>query len=389
MPPKTDFDKLLSAFLDVANNELKETKNELSKFETVIEELKGEIKDLKEEIKTVKQKNTDLTDTVSNLVTENIDIQNVNKSLNNRVQLFHGLIAQLNEKLRSQEEQIIDLKARSMRENIVFDGINEDQNENWQQTKEKLHDFLEKTLNIENPEEIQIDRVHRFGKNSNGPRPIVAKISHQQSRDIIFDRAKTHLDKRDRNKPKYNVKEQLPPEIIERRKRLWPKFLEAKANRANTVRWSMDKVYINGTCHTATDEYSDIDPTHLENDIDIKHTPHSTVNGSTFMGHCAQINSKDDVPAMMATLLQDRSLASATHNIYAYRIATRTGFHEGQKDDGEHGASFKLLQLLRQKKLQNCMVVVTRWYGGQHLGPHRFTCIEASADEALKLLNAE
>ena len=32
------------------------------------------------------------------------------------------------------------------------------------------------------------------------------------------------------------------------------------------------------------------------------------------------------------------------------------------------------------------MVIVTRWYGGVHMGPNRFTCIAKTAEEAAKLL---
>jgi hypothetical protein len=201
----------------------------------------------------------------------------------------------------------------------------------------------------------------------------------------VFSQAKEKLDR----KSDFKVKEQLPPEITARRTKLWPKFLEAKQNKKNKVRWSMDKLFINGTCHTALDDQIEIDPTNIDNNLDIKHTPHVVVQGSTFVGHCAQISAKNDVPSVMATLLQDRALASATHNIYAYRVKHRTTIHEGQKDDGEHGAGYHLLQLLREQGIENCMVVVTRWYGGQNLGPKRFTCIKDSARSALHLLNAE
>lgn len=40
-------------------------------------------------------------------------------------------------------------------------------------------------------------------------------------------------------------------------------------------------------------------------------------------------------------------------------------------DDGETGAGDKLLWLLEQRKEQNTIVMVTRWYGGIHLGNDR------------------
>lgn len=42
------------------------------------------------------------------------------------------------------------------------------------------------------------------------------------------------------------------------------------------------------------------------------------------------------------------------------------------QDDGEIGAGPKLLNLLELMKAKNVMVIVTRWYGGIHLGADRF-----------------
>ena len=110
MPPKVDmdkFDKLLNAFLDVAQRD---------------------IDSIKTEINEIKQTNKDLTESVGNLQTENIDLQNTIETLKKRMQLFEGLNSQLKVKVKEQGEQIIELKARSMRENIVVNGINENEN---------------------------------------------------------------------------------------------------------------------------------------------------------------------------------------------------------------------------------------------------------------------
>lgn len=48
-------------------------------------------------------------------------------------------------------------------------------------------------------------------------------------------------------------------------------------------------------------------------------------------------------------------------------------------EDGEHGAGMKLAQLLVSMKAIDVVVVVTRWYGGVHLGPDRFRIINNAA----------
>ena len=134
--------------------------------------------------------------------------------------------------------------------------------------------------------------------------------------------------------------------------------------------WNLDKLIINGVSYSALDNQYEIDPaTAIESDLEIKHTPHDIVDGSTFIGHAAYIKEKDDVPIVMAKILQDRSLATATHNIYAYRISNGMGtFEEGYRDDGEHGAGFRLLKYLQDNAIADTMTVVTRFFGNKLMG---------------------
>lgn len=87
------------------------------------------------------------------------------------------------------------------------------------------------------------------------------------------------------------------------------------------------------------------------------------------------------VSAVLASLKTNGKIARATHNMYAYRIIeerqtekgeSRTLKHQDCEDDGEHGAGIKLVHLLELLDARNVVVVVTRWYGGIHLGPDRF-----------------
>eukprot|EP00924_Labyrinthula_sp_SR-Ha-C_P003892 snap_masked-scaffold_3-processed-gene-7.34-mRNA-1 protein AED:0.45 eAED:0.45 QI:0/-1/0/1/-1/1/1/0/79 len=50
-------------------------------------------------------------------------------------------------------------------------------------------------------------------------------------------------------------------------------------------------------------------------------------------------------------------------------------------DDGEAKAGSNLAELLEKLKVKNLLVVVSRWYGGIHLGPSRFKIIKKVAKE--------
>ncbi|GMK59042.1 hypothetical protein CspeluHIS016_0700570 [Cutaneotrichosporon spelunceum] len=102
---------------------------------------------------------------------------------------------------------------------------------------------------------------------------------------------------------------------------------------------------------------------------------------SRFLGHAASVASLGDVAAVVDLLLADKRIARATHPaIYAYRIGTESGSDDG----GEAQAGSRLLALLEQHRVDNAVVVVTRWYGGSQLGADRFRRINEAGRDAMK-----
>jgi putative IMPACT (imprinted ancient) family translation regulator len=49
-----------------------------------------------------------------------------------------------------------------------------------------------------------------------------------------------------------------------------------------------------------------------------------------------------------------------------------------KNDDGESGAGAVILKMLERAELVDHIVVVTRWYGGVHLGGDRFAHVVTS-----------
>ena len=91
--------------------------------------------------------------------------------------------------------------------------------------------------------------------------------------------------------------------------------------------------------------------------------------------------------ATLLKVFQDKRVASATHNIYAYRVKDSNGkLHEYSNDDGEFRAVRKLLNLLQTNNYEDAIVICTRWYGEKDLGPARFERIEEAAKQALDKL---
>ena len=58
-------------------------------------------------------------------------------------------------------------------------------------------------------------------------------------------------------------------------------------------------------------------------------------------------------------------------------------------NDGETAAGSRLAHLLQTKGCENVIVVVSRWFGGVHLGPQRFKLINNVARYVLDRLEKE
>ena len=323
-----------------------------------------------------------LKESVGKLMTDNIRLTEQVNSLEKRLQITEGLLVQARKKMTQQEEKIIDLQARSMRDNMIFRGIDESENESWQDTETNLRNFLKNELKLPNADNIAIDRAHRMGsKLPDKPRNIVAKFANSAAKGQIFANVKNL-----REKKQFSIQEQFPPEINERRKQLWSTYKAAKAIPGNTVKWSMDKLIVNGQVKTAKDEQHELSPPTTCKDVEITHAPSQLLDGSTYAGHAAKLSHNVSVPDVIANLLRDRVIANADHNIYAYRFGRSQNIKEGCNDDGEHGAGARLLKMLRDTSADNVIVITTRWFGGKHSGPKRFQIIEDCATKALDML---
>ena len=106
---------------------------------------------------------------------------------------------------------------------------------------------------------------------------------------------------------------------------------------------------------------------------------------SKFVAHVAPIKKPADVYGIVDILLQDGRIASAAHpTIWAYRIADDSDVVQMDCcDDGETGADKKLTFILESHNVSGWVVIVTRWYGGIHLGPDRFKHIASVAFNTL------
>jgi hypothetical protein len=128
----------------------------------------------------------------------------------------------------------------------------------------------------------------------------------------------------------------------------------------------------------------------IENMREIYHgepfRPPKSGPSETMIAHVASVHSVDHVDWVLHEMLfSDKKVGQASHNMIAYRFLDESGcLVSDLDDDGEKGSGNKLASLLELTDAQNCIVVVSRWYGGVHLGPARFKWIASVARQALE-----
>ncbi len=95
--------------------------------------------------------------------------------------------------------------------------------------------------------------------------------------------------------------------------------------------------------------------------------------GSRYAVSAGGVVSAEDCAAFLENLKQNRKFDRATHNSWAAVLP------DGQPlraDDGEAGAGEMILRMLLREGVRGQIVVVTRWYGGKHLGGDRFRHVQ-------------
>ena len=104
-------------------------------------------------------------------------------------------------------------------------------------------------------------------------------------------------------------------------------------------------------------------------------------SGSKYKGFSIEISSMQDMRHKQADFITRNEHVMATHIMIGYNIGGKN------VDEGEDGGSRVIQNLLKELKVSNVMVIVTRVFGGKHLGKRRWEHMRTCATEALKVGN--
>ena len=94
----------------------------------------------------------------------NKKFKEINKKLKNDKQQHGNKIDELWQENEYLREKLRDIEDRSRRDTLRIDGLQEVENETWEQTEKILKSMIQEKLEIE---DVNIERAHRVGNNSN------------------------------------------------------------------------------------------------------------------------------------------------------------------------------------------------------------------------------
>lgn len=193
----------------------------------------------------------------------------------------------------------------------------------------------------------------------------------------------------------YSVNQQLPEMYAEQKremrqiKREIEKAEEGKAEQdKSTFLVRNNKLYVNGqlqrkplTPPAPTDLFANASERENMSKFKFTSAQSKPTKGSQFTAYACVVEKMEDVRMAYKRLFRENP--EADHISAAFSA----GNCEAYQDDGEFGAGFRLLNIIRSAKLLNVAIFMVQHYGGEHLGPIRFTLIKSTAEEALAKLS--
>ena len=229
---KLDEIDAISKKLDTLEHRLTGFESRIKNVENKSNVLERSVKFLSEQYESVKA-SKDTSEFESTIINTH---QNIVKEMNE-------FIAQVTTERDSLRDTVVDLQCRSMKNNLIFTGLEGEYPEEG--IEEKLRDFLFYELNI--GQKIEFGNVHRFGRYIRGKsRPVVARFLYYNDLQLVKSRAYMLRGS------SFGIREQFPASVEDKRKDLYPLMKKLRDDKQN-AKLVRDKLYVRGKLQNAED----------------------------------------------------------------------------------------------------------------------------------------
>ncbi len=305
--------------------------------------------------------------------------------------LMKSIMIRKDKDIQMLKDSIMDQQTRSMNKNILLHNVSEQHDENCEDIFRNIL-MKETDMDKRRLQALSIEKAHRIGtsREDKSARPKVVNLLSRKDKEHIIQG--WHAKCRKMDESQVRLTNQVPFEIVQRRAKNYQMVndMKAKAPEGTEVKYRMqgDKLYINNQLIkpkvekvTVADMFSlDMDDVGAAEDYPQGESKTLFDRGSSFSAKVIMTANINEVRKAYKTTVASPARAKATHNILAYSI----GNERSWEDDGEWGAGQFLTSWIKRKKLDNITIIVTRQYGGIHLGTKRYENIKEVCEDALK-----
>jgi len=172
----------------------------------------------------------------------------------------------------------------------------------------------------------------------------------------------------------------MPQSRTERNKFALPEYKIKKSDVSNKAVLRQDKLYLKGKLQFQyLKPILPVSPISLTPDTQsVKESREKRDGGNTFKGYAASVSDLKDIARIRQHLLCRPDVAGSTHVIYAYRLDGRGAKKiENFDSDRDWGTGNALLNMMRDKDINNTLCIATRTYNADHIfiGNKRFQII--------------
>jgi len=106
--------------------------------------------------------------------------------------------------------------------------------------------------------------------------------------------------------------------------------------------------------------------------------------GSKYSVSVGLVHNREEIKDFLKHLKSNKKYAKVTHNTWAARVTRDGVLFDTKNDDGESGAGNTILRIMQGENVVNCVVCVTRWFGGVKLMGDRFKHVQDAAHYGLR-----
>ena len=345
------------------------------KFEELSRRIDEDMTSHMEKYESLQQEITARIDDLGNNLPQNAtllkcieDLEAENSMLQDDVTVIKGLLQVQDKQISGNKEKIVDLTACSMANNVVISGLLETEKE---ECKQLVLEFLREQMKME-VEDSEVLVAHRLGcKAAAGskPRQMVVRCVHSL-RECIFNSTKNLKDVKNAKGDYYYVDKQLPEPLFTQRRERNLKIKEVRDHNKQETDTTKHKTVVihNNTLfinkipqkqYVSPPTVADIfnvtkeDSNKMEK-MKFQESVVHTKKGSTFRGFAIPVKGCNEVRLAYKKL--KILYPESDHMVMAYSVKTYTG----HQDNGEYGASRRLLDILTTGKRKNVAIFIAR-----------------------------